>query len=193
MARFFTYSVRGFESVEKDVLQEVKEIDRFAENGLRMVDNEFHTNLAKHIREDWYEKWGPPKIYERRTDDNSYGTPLGDMDRPNMDSDLKKRRLTFVYSPSGEHEYDDWHSVDGDQLIKIIQDNRGWEFKPNYDLSGRKIMERPFWNNFVEEEFNGAAFDAFEYGFFNSAGNEYVLIRQGGSNDLQYEPGESLL
>lgn len=193
MARFFTYNVRGFESVEKDVLDEIKDIDRFIQNGLQMVDNEFHTNLAKHVHEDWYKKWGPPKEYERRTDEETLGTPIGSMDPPNMDSNLKKRQLTFIYSPSGEHKYEGWHSVDGDQLIKIIQDNKGWEYEPNFDKEGRKIMPRPFWNNFVEEEFNGAAFDAFEYGFHNSAGNEYVLVREGGTKDLQYEPGEGLL
>lgn len=184
---FFKVNLEWDGTLEDDVSAQKKGIEAAANAGLRSVESQMYADLQRHIREDWYRPWGPPKMYERRTDNEALGTPLGDPS--NMDSSVSGLSLEFVYSPSGDHEYPAWsNSASGDKLISILQTNDGWRWKPSTDKKGREIMPRPFWNNFVREQFGGAAFDSFEYGF---AGRGFDLIREGGEKDLLHSGGES--
>lgn len=184
----FKVTVSGFETVENDLEKEQKQIEKASVEGLRMVESQFYADLERHIQKDWYEAWGEPKQYERRTDDPSLGPPLGDFS--NMNSEIKGLTLTFDYFPSGKHSNGEWNNHNGDEIIKIIQMNEGWSYPVNEDRQKRMIMPRPFWNNFVEEEFNGQAFAVFDYGF---SGRGYDLIPEGVGKDLEYTSGESLL
>lgn len=187
----FKITVSGFETAEEDLEKEQKGIESAAAIGLRMVESQFYTDLQRHIQKDWYEAWGDPKMYVRRTDDDALGTPLGDMEENAARySSIDGLTLSFIYSPTGQHDNSAWSLVDGDKLIEIIQTNSGWKWKPDKDSKKRTIMPRPFWNNFVEEEFNGGAFAAFDYGF---SGRGYDLISEGVEKDLEHAGGESLL
>ena len=179
----FKITVSGFETVQKDLEKEQKGIEFASGFGLRMVESEMYNRLAKHIHDDWYEPWGPPEVYKRRTDNHTLGTPLGDLAK-NVLSDVKGNTLSFEYIPTGKHANPDWYTHDGDEIIEIIQTNMKWTWQPN------NCFPRPFWNNFVNEQFNGAAFDAFDYGF---SGRGYDLISEGVGKDLEYTGGESLL
>jgi hypothetical protein len=186
---FFKISIDGFESAYEDLEKERDKIGDASGSGLHMVESEMYESLQRHIREDWYEPWGPPKVYLRRTDDPTLGPPLGDLEK-NVNSDVNDLILTFNYSPSGEHENEEWDDREGDELIRVIQFNRGWSYPVKEDVHERRIMPRPFWNNFVEEQFNGLAFDSFSYGF---SGRGYDLISEGVGKDLEFTGGESLV
>lgn len=186
---FFKVNIEWDGTLEGDVAAQRKGIEAAANAGLRSVESQMYVDLQRHIRDDWYRPWGPPKEYERRTDNDSLGTPLGDP--ANMDSTVTGLSLAFVYSPSGEHAVPEWsNTASGDKLISILQTADGWRYPPTEDRKGREIMPRPFWNNFVREQFGGAAFDAFEYGF---AGRGFDLLREGGEKDLDHSGGESEL
>lgn len=188
MEGFFHVTVSGEETLTNDLNDNLNAMRGPIRDGLRFVGSEMIVDLQRHIQKDWYEAWGDPKEYERRTDDPSRGTPLGD--DSNMHTDVHDMSLSFVYTPNGRHVNHAWQKRDGDKLIEVIQTNSGWSWQPRKDTKGRPIIGRPFWNNFAEEQFNGAAFDAFEYGF---AGRGFDLVREGGKRDVEYSPGESML
>lgn len=187
---FFRVTVTGEETLSNELNDRTNDMRGPIRDGLMNVQSEMVENLQKHIREDWYNPWGEPKYYTRRTDNPAFGTPLGDIS--NMDATVKDMSLSFVYSPNGRHENNRWHKRDGDKLIEVIQTNSGWTkgWEPDKDRRGRAIMPRPFWNRFVEEQFDGMAFAAFEYGF---SGRGFDLIREGGERDVLFQHGESLL
>ena len=80
--------------------------------------------------------------------------------------------------------------MDSDDLIEIIQTNSGWKYEPSKDKSGREIMPRPFWNNFVEEQRNGALINSFARGF---GGSGFDIELEGGVLDLDFPADESML
>ncbi len=144
--------------LKEDLEKEKKRLLSLSEKALKNVGAEMVFDLQNRIQKDWYEKWGDPKVYRRRTDNPSYGTPLGSEE--NMTYDKKRLgdevEFSFGYFPNGEHNNpptdEDWHSVDGNDLIQIIQKNEGWQYPVDEDTQGRTIMPRPFWDNFVEEQ-----------------------------------------
>ena len=144
--------------LDEDLKKEEKRYLSLSENALQFVGAEMVLDLQKHIKEDWYEKWGEPLVYRRRTDNPSYGTPLGSEENMTYDKERSGNQVEFVfgYFPNGEHNNplpgEDWHSADGNDLIKIIQENEGWKYPVDEDTQGRTIMPRPFWDNFVEEQ-----------------------------------------
>ena len=151
---FFKFYVTGLETIDLDYLKETADIGRYSSSALQTVGAEMIENLQKHIQEDWYGAWKPPKVYERRTDDPSLGTPLGS--KENMDASVSGMELDFTYEPNGEHKVAAWSGHrSGDGLINVIQTNSGWTWKP------KGAGKRPFWNNFVDEEFNGQIMETF--------------------------------
>lgn len=157
--------------------------------GLTAAGTEMAINLEEHIRQDWYEAWGEPLIYKRRTDFPQYGTPLGDPD--NITATVSGMTLSFLFEPDGKHAAKNWsRNLSPDELINVIQTDSGWKYPPDRDKKGREIRPRPFWNNFVEEQRNGLLFAAFEEGF---SGRGYDLVREGGTKDLDFPASESML
>ena len=189
---FFTVTVIGEETLQADLNEHLLAIKDASRAGLQFLASDMISTLQKHIWNDWHEPWGEPLVYKRRTDaendpDQGYlGVPLGDT--RNMSTEIRDLSLAFVYEPTGRHTTHSWSTVNGDALISIIQRNAGWKYEPGKDKDHRNVMPRPFWNNFVEDEKNGAAFGAFEYGF---SGRGYDLIREG--NDVVFDGNESML
>lgn len=138
-------------------------------------------DLSRHIREDWYDPWGPPAVYKRRTDKPTRGTPLGSP--ANMDASVSGGSLTFTYEPTGEHRNPKWHTADGDALIRIIQEDDGWEYPPGEDRKGRFIFPRPFWDNFVREQAAHGIMDRFCAGM-REAKDPFTVVPQGGALDV---------
>ena len=137
------------EGLEDDINNFTQELDKQIPHALQQVGSEMVYKLQEHIRTDWYEAWGAPKQYKRRTD---YGGGISLGDEQNMDIQVKKNTLDFEYFPSGDHVRREWDERDGDTLIKVIQENKGWSFQPDLDKEGRALTPRPFWDNFVDEQ-----------------------------------------
>ena len=148
------------EGLDNDVRELETEVNAQIPKALNYVGSEMTANLQEHVRTDWYEPWGAPKVYKRRTDYGG-GTPLGDAS--NMDIVVRDTELEFVYLPTGEHSQSHWDERDGDTLIQVIQTNSGWSFPVSEDKQGRMIMPRPFWDNFVDEQ-EGQVVDSFIQG-----------------------------
>lgn len=188
MADFFEFTVTEI-GLQEDVDKALSDIDSAIAPALGDVGNGMIENLQRHIQEDWYEPWGPPKIYQRRTDNPSLGTPLGSP--ANMDVSVSGRSLTFSYDPTGEHENPDWSTVNGDVLIRIIQEDDGWKYPPSVDQKGRMIFPRPFWDNFVREQEAHGIMDRFTAAMRN-AKDPFVVVPEGGAMDV-FGMDESLL
>lgn len=185
---FFNITIRGEETLTNELNDLVGDIKNVCGYGLQFASSEMISSLQEHIQRDWYDPWGPPKDYERRTDHPGDGTPLGD--ERNMNVRVSDLSLSFIYAPTGKHTVRAWNKRSGDALINTIQTGSGWSWKPTKDRKNREIMPRPFWNNFVEEQRNGALFDAFEYGF---SGRGFDLIREGKNRDMDFPANEGML
>lgn len=170
---FFNFSVIGIESLSADFAKEIKGIDKAIPQALKYVGSEMIESLKKHIYSDWYTQYDP-KIYKRRTDDPSRGTPLGSEDY--MDATVVGKSMIFTYEPSGVHSEEKWHERDGDDLITFLQLERG------------SIPSRPFWNNFVGEQRETGIMDSFAAGM-----KPYLVIAEGGERDVIFGAGESEL
>lgn len=186
MDEFLTVSAKEEGALEEELKKVLDEMRAPVSKGLHTAAAVFAPALRQHIADDWYDAWGPPKKYLRRTDYPEYGPGLYAQVEEAV---VNGETVLFEYLPSGEHGLTG-ESASGDDLIRIIQNDRGWEFPPTYDRQGRKIMPRPFWNNFVREIQDGLAMDAFEYGFTSGG---WSMIREGGSRDMEWVNGESLL
>lgn len=138
------------EGAKEDLEYEKKEIWAASILALGEVGEDMKIALQEHIQKDWHDAWGDPLVYERRTDNPSLGTPLGS--EKNMSYSVSKTGLHFRYFPSQQHKNREWSVTNGDSLIRMLQENLGWKWKPSEDTQGRMIMPRPFWDNFVEEE-----------------------------------------
>lgn len=137
------------EGLDDDINTVEKEVEAQIPVALNYVGSEMVDNLQEHIRVDWYEAWGDPKEYQRRTDYGG-GTPLGSA--LNMDITVRDEEMEFSYLPSGDHVETAWDEREGDMLIQVIQSDRGWSYPVDKDTEGRTIMPRPFWDNFVDDQ-----------------------------------------
>lgn len=187
MAKILNVTVTDDGSLAKDINKKVGQVIKASEDGLKAVGSEFIHNLQTHIREDWYEPWGEPRQYKRRTDGGGgIGEPLGS--EKNMSADVRGLTLDFTYTPESN-----WigYPISGDALIDIIQTD-GWKtLIPTFDKKMRMIMPRPFWDNFVKEEKAWRAFDAFRNGFTTSKKlDEYQFLVEGGKNDIVFDDND---
>ena len=180
------FTVSGEETIYQDINGEMQGIYRATTDSLSDVGAQMIPSLQRHIRQDWYLPWGSPKEYLRRTD---MGIP-GALDDPDyMELTHQGLSLTFSYNPQG-NRYWPGHNADGDDLIEIIQTNSGWHFKPSKDTRGRKIMPRPFWNNFVDEQENSGIINAFIAGMHTRG---YEVKAEGGQKDVAFQGNEGRL
>lgn len=188
--KFTINSIDFSPDFEKDIQSQVKP---YFSHALDYVGSEMIVNLQDHIRRDWYEKWGSPKQYIRRSDSPEYGTPIGSQE--NMDSHVYGDKLIFTFEPDTEHGYDDsWSGssansqVTPDDMIRIIQSNSGWRYPVNKDIHGRTIMPRPFWNNFVDEQENEKIIESFAAGI----SHDFTVIPDGAGKDVILDGTEKM-
>lgn len=134
--------------LKEDWDKEIKTIKSHTKTALNNVGADMVDCLQAHIQKDWYEKYNP-KIYERRTDDTSLGTPIGSSDKEIMNYSATKNSLDFIYTPTGQHQNEEWHDRDGDELIKWLQEEHIFTNNP---YNAVVVPARTFWDNFVEEE-----------------------------------------
>lgn len=165
-------SVEVEQSLDDDFQREVGDIRAHFPNALHFIASEMKANLQEHLQSDWYSAYKPKK-YQRRTDNTSLGTPLGDETKNMSDEYPTKDSLEFRYYPTGEHARTLWHQRDGDNLIKWIQTDHN------------NIPARLFWDNFVDEQKQHGIIDAFVTGM-----KPFVVIPEG--EDIALDGDEKL-
>ena len=162
----YTFSVvaEGLENIDEDVRQFKNELIKNIVSALPSVMDDARSHLKKHIDEDVYSKSVySPKVYKRRSDDNSWGTPLNNMEANtqvvspsggNVGGQLMVT-TTLYYHPTGEHTVNKWSSttttptvnnVDNDDLIARIEKK-----DPAYNWGQGEVPPRPFWQKFITE------------------------------------------
>lgn len=161
--------------LKEDLEKENKKIKIQIDRALNYVASEMEENLRQHLWEDWHEKYFP-KEYIRRTDNYSYGRPLGG--GKNFHIEVKNGLLTFDYEPTGKHQVTVWYDRDGNDLIEWIQKEHG------------DIPPRPFWNNFIDEQINEKILENFVKGM---SAKYKVEINSEDTNGLQSIAAESYL
>lgn len=168
------------EQLGKDLYKEQGKIESLIPNALQYVGSEMKNDLQRGIFSDWYTQYSPVE-YERRTDNPGKGTPLGDSS--NISIAVKGKELQFDYEPTGEYIGKPfWSKRSGDSLIEFLQ-NGMWQGVYNI------VPARPFWNNFVERQFNQEIMTNFARGML-----PYKVESDGVGKDIQKaEIMESLL
>lgn len=145
-------TIQGLEGIYQEYHKNEQIIKNQIPIALDNVGSDMKNRLQKYIHEIWYLGY-TPSVYERRTDDNSLGVPLGDdsyidiSTTPKMEGNVAG--LVFSYEPKGDHVKTEWHDRDNDALIEFLQLGKG------------KIPPRPFWNSFVAEMQSGGAIESF--------------------------------
>ena len=167
-------TISGLKTIDEDYKGQEKAIEAGIYYALQDVGSEMKNSLMKHLKEDWYTQY-TPKVYWRRSDGAPGGRAI--TDENNIDISVDKRSLLFNYDVEGDHITQSWYQRDGDALIEWIQKNHAG------------IPARPYWNNFVREQFNSEIIDVFE----RTYSPYYEFIKEGGSKDVDYNLSESLL
>lgn len=182
--------------LDEEVKAECKKISRRIPKALNVVGSEMIENLTQHLNEDFYAKY-QPKVYERKYD-------KGLRNKENMVATVSGKKLQFEYIPhkdfgaSAEQKSKQsdfikfWQSQGVEVIVKGADERIGDELlvwcQTQHKITDSDIPARPFWNNFVEEQKNSGIMEAFTRGM-----QPYNVIREYGSNDLDFDTNESLL
>jgi len=218
MAGFFTVKVSGEGTLQNDLNSFLLTLRSPIKSALNSVADEFTQSLDKHIQNDVYGAY-QPKHYPRRPDNESLLSPKYKEIKVNDFSlsfqyepkGFHKGRKKDILGAEYDDIIHEWvildketgatkdiiedpnaplkpHPVHGDRLIQRIQTGEGYDWQP--PKGEDSFPARPFWNNFVEEQKNGAAMDSFAYGF---GSNVVDLVREGGNRDIQWGDTEGML
>ena len=135
------------------------------------VVNDAQDTLKRHIDKDVYSAY-TPTVYKRRSDNESYGTPLNNMlmytkEISPVGGNVGGKLVVtsrLYYNPTGVHTVKKWSSsgsskkgilnVDGNDLINRIEKK-----SPGYNWGNDIVPARPFWQEFVTEMVQGGEFE----------------------------------
>lgn len=146
-------------SLEAEVKALLKsEINPALEKANAAVGEEMRGALVRHLEKDVYpQSIYKPRMYERREYDGGLVGQAADPSSTKVFTD--STRATIQFKPSGEHPtVAGWHKVDADDLIGRIE-----KHYPEYNWlprKGKKIPNRPFWQNFVDEMVDGGRIES---------------------------------
>jgi hypothetical protein len=144
---------RGFQALLADGMKK----------SLLEVNAKMQEALKEHIEQDVYYAY-VPRVYERRSLNPGFGTPLSDL-QANVGFSVTEVQMhekgvggqtRFQYKPTGQHANSVWSGTDGDALIGRLENK-----SPAYRWGNRKVPERPFWQNFVDEMVDGGKAEDF--------------------------------
>lgn len=173
--------------LEEDLQREIRNINEKSVYALTVTGVEMVRDLQGVLHREWYQKY-TPSMYERRTDNPSLGTPLGDDSNfQDTSTDVATKTLEFVYNPTGEHENPDWNNRSGNNLITWIQKKHEYK-KPGSNEPYLIIPARPFWNKFVDEQIDGGIMEK----FIRAMSPEYKVVKDS-SDKLDSLAAESYL
>ncbi len=155
-----TFEVTEEESLDADMRAIMNELIGASVYALEKVEEVTTETLRKHIDSDVYRAY-KPKIYERRSDDPSLGTPLNDMGKNvtqfkpfgGKTSDTSFSVTGGIsYDPTGEHQNSEWSDVNENALIGRIERKSP---PYNWEPKNGRLKPRPFWQNTVSEMTDG--------------------------------------
>ena len=185
-----TFKIQGIESIQEDYDEFNCKVSRATEYGLKTVASELTPALQRHIQKDVYEAYTPEQ-YQRRYANPQFGRSI--YSEKNMSWNIVNRSggqqsVEFTYEPNGRntHYPNSNYFVDGDSLITVLQEDRGYLWLK----SGSIGKERPFWRNFVDEVVQSgdqwfvAGFNRFDPSI--QAKSDGKLVSQ--TNDYQLDP-----
>lgn len=155
MSDFFRFSAESYGLVE-ELNAAADDVKKKIPGALQFVGADMQESLMRHLREDWYEAWGEPLVYERDADKRPARSI---MSKTRMHVEVDGEKLLFDYMDNKRIASGSW--TEDDQVIKVIGSNSGWQFPPKRDIFGRYVMPRPFWNNFVNEMKNEGIMQSF--------------------------------
>ncbi len=165
------FTILGIESITNDFEVLTPRINKAVSAGLNAVSSDMSAVLKQHIELDVYAMYDP-KVYLRRSENSSYGTPLNSDE--NIGATVIDNTLIFGYVPTGEHSlYDE--EIDNDDLIRVIELGKGYQWY----VGKRKIPPRPFWDNFVTDMIQGKQAEISFVGGMNNADKELNVIQTG--------------
>lgn len=128
--------------VESDFKAIEKSIKAAIELAIPQLEKPLKDALRTYIETYVYDAY-EPKVYERRSDYPSYGTPLSDVDE-NTTVTYTADEISLDYWPSGRHYGNpEWGERSGNELIYWIEDE--------HTIGNSHIPARPFWTNFEED------------------------------------------
>lgn len=136
-------NVTGSETIDSDLNAFKVELGKMVSASMNAVGANMQEALARHIETDVYDQYSP-KTYERRYENGGLVAQARTARVYNHGAGV-----TLEYKPDGMHPTEArWHKVDGDELIGRIEKH---EPEYNWQPKKKKIPNRPFWQNFVDE------------------------------------------
>lgn len=187
----FSVSLEGENSIDEDYSAFKKLLNTQLNAAIRNMEAPLKDDLYRHIEKDVYATYRP-KEYPRRRDNEGFGIPLNNMDA-NASLSLIPHGFAFSYMPDGSHSgttadlspksknYDadrpqpiKPNPVHGDDLIRRIETGKGYDWNMGNHYPG----ERPFWQNFVNDEMGGLLAQHFLEAM-KQAGNEDIVVDWG--------------
>lgn len=168
---FFKIEVTGLGSLDKDLKEHKKTIEKQIPTALGIVGAEMVNDLQAIIEGYFYQSY-TPKHYQRsgqmKSDDSMQYEPKG-------------KELTFTYSPETKRDgLDAWvqdKPVEGEfPLPRDPDDLIIWGQHSHFDGTDYEIPGRPFWNYFLEEQGSEKILDNFARGMLPS----YQVIKESG-------------
>lgn len=184
-------TVTGLESLDKDLAVILAQFQCAANRTLDELNSAMLNTLARHIEKDVYdESVYYPKVYKRRSENFSLGTPLNNVS-VNAKPLVDHMRAGIDYQPTGEHAVKKWGGVegrwgraDGDRLIARIE-----KLSPPYTWGQDKVPARPFWQNFVTEMVEGGEAERTFFSAMDRQGPDWHLEADGSGVIREDEDG----
>lgn len=174
-------TVSGLESIDNDWKAFQADFTEKLRKAMDDVGADMLDALKKHIISDVYGAYRP-KTYQRRSKDESLGTPLSDMAK-NATVYNKGAGVTLDYSPTGAHANENWHTADGNDLIGRIEKKS----PPYFQKAQNKVPERPFWQNFVNEMVDQGELERY---FAAAMAMQGEIVETGGAVTREPQDGE---
>ena len=102
----FSVTTKWEGSLEQEVEAHVPRIKDAANAALHSCESVMSASLLEHIKNDWYDAWGEPLVYKRRSQFEQYGKGLADPD--NITPHVNGLSLSFLYEPNAQHSASNW-------------------------------------------------------------------------------------
>lgn len=121
--------------LDADFNDAISEVKTAIPKAMPLMKDILVSALQTTIENEVYAKYDP-KVYLRRSEDGSLGTPLSDVEA-NSTITVTTDGIEIDYQPTGEHDNLNWWDRDGDDLIN-------WIAAPHDG-----IPARPFWDEYT--------------------------------------------
>lgn len=141
----FKFSIKEEETLEDDLKKMLPKIQKAIGVGLKVVQSDMQDCLQDWVQYEVYDGYNPTE-YQRR------GYNGGMIADNSMMGIIRGNSLTFSYWFSGYNEAYPYSPryYTADEIIKTIQSGNNYL----WNVQGKDIPERPFWDDFLNEQIN---------------------------------------